>query len=88
MIIKYGLIIALLLPVMYVGSYLLLCINGRCVPGMTGLRGVKYYDWNLPFVGNDHQTVRWLSKFYKPILYIDCNYIHHDFTMHMDWKWM
>jgi hypothetical protein len=82
-----GLVICIL-PFIYVGSYLLLSVKGRCVPGMTGLRGVKWYDWDLPIIGNHDATVRILSRVYKPIIYIDCNYIHRDFTSHMEWKWM
>jgi len=61
----------------YVGSYAILSLSGKFVPGCVGTGGVKWYYW-MPrgFMRNQRTVLAYL--FYYPLHYLDLRYIHSD----------
>lgn len=66
----------LLLGCAYVGSYLVLSLNGTYEPGSIGLNGVKSYSWAPRGFVTDFRWRRGLMVSYSPLYIVDQRYWH------------
>lgn len=60
----------------YIGSYLLLSLNGIYEPGSIGLNGVKSYSWAPRGFVTDYKWHRGLMVSYFPLYLMDRRYWH------------
>jgi hypothetical protein len=79
---KFKRIILGLIITIYLGSYLLLSLQGRFEPAAIGLNGVKSYAWAPKGFVNEFKWNNSFVIFYSPLYAIDQWYWHTDEAFH------